>query len=141
MDYLTTFKPFLQEAWRNSEFTNLTAVQEKAIPEILEGKDLVCESPTGTGKTLAYLMPILEGIDEKRMQAQAVIIAPSRELVMQIHQEVQKWTKGSEINSLALIGGANIKNQIEKLKKKPENRCRHSRKNHRADEDEKTETA
>jgi superfamily II DNA/RNA helicase len=119
MDYITNLKPFLQDAWKTSEFEQLTAVQEKAIPEILEGKNLVCESPTGTGKTLAYLLPILEGIDEKRMQAQTVIVAPSRELVMQIHQEVQKWTKGSGINSIALIGGANVKNQIEKLKKKP----------------------
>lgn len=119
MEYLTELKPFLQDAWKTSEFQELTEIQKKAVPEILEGKNLVCESPTGTGKTLAYLLPILNGIDEKRMQAQAIILAPSHELVMQIHQEVQKWTKASEINSIALIGGANVKNQIEKLKKKP----------------------
>ncbi|MGF2614982.1 DEAD/DEAH box helicase [Rossellomorea vietnamensis] len=119
MEHITNLKPFLQDAWKKSEFTELTEVQEKAIPEILKGKNLVCESPTGTGKTLAYLLPILNGIDEKRMQAQALIVAPSHELVMQIHQEVQKWTKDSGINSIALIGGANVKNQIEKLKKKP----------------------
>jgi superfamily II DNA/RNA helicase len=119
MEYLSNLKPFLQDAWKTSEFTELTEVQQKAIPEIFEGKNLVCESPTGTGKTLAYLLPILNSIDEKRMQAQALILAPSHELVMQIHQEIQKWTKGSGINSIALIGGANVKNQIEKLKKKP----------------------
>jgi superfamily II DNA/RNA helicase len=115
----TNMKPFLQEAWQNAEFTELTEVQQKAIPEVLEGRNLVCESPTGTGKTLAYLLPILNSIDEKKMQAQALILAPSRELVMQIHQEIQKWTKGTGITSIALIGGANVKNQIEKLKKKP----------------------
>ncbi|MGM0846115.1 MAG: DEAD/DEAH box helicase [Bacillota bacterium] len=119
MDYLTKLKPFLQGAWKQSQFTELTEVQEKALPIILEGKNLVCESPTGTGKTLAYLLPVLNSIDEKRMQAQALILAPSHELVMQIHQEVQKWTKDSGINSIALIGGANVKNQVEKLKKKP----------------------
>ncbi|WP_421383852.1 DEAD/DEAH box helicase [Bacillus salacetis] len=119
MSYLSNLKPFLQEAWKNAEFEELTEVQQKSIPEILEGKNLVCESPTGTGKTLAYLLPTLNSIDEKRMQAQVLILAPSHELVMQIHQEIQKWTKGSGINSIALIGGANVKNQIEKLKKKP----------------------
>ncbi|EDL65271.1 DEAD/DEAH box helicase [Bacillus sp. SG-1] len=119
MEYLTNLKPFLQDAWKASEFTELTEVQQKAIPEAMDGKNLVCESPTGTGKTLAYLLPILNSIDEKKMQAQALILAPSHELVMQIHQEVQKWGKDSGINSIALIGGANVKNQIEKLKKKP----------------------
>ncbi|RIW33244.1 DEAD/DEAH box helicase [Bacillus salacetis] len=119
MDYLSKLEPFLKDAWNNAGFTELTEVQQKAIPEILEGKNIVCESPTGTGKTLAYLLPILNGIDEKRMQAQSLILAPSHELVMQIHQEIQKWTKGTGINSIALIGGANVKNQIEKLKKKP----------------------
>jgi superfamily II DNA/RNA helicase len=89
------------------------------LPLIFDGKDVVCESPTGTGKTLAYLLPIIQGIDPKRKQAQAVILAPSRELVMQIHQEIQKWAKGSDVTSAAFIGGANIKKQVEKLKKKP----------------------
>ncbi|WP_239587765.1 DEAD/DEAH box helicase [Bacillus pakistanensis] len=112
-------KPFIQQAWKESEFQKLTDIQERSIPLILERKDLIGESPTGTGKTLAYLLPILQSIDESKKNAQAVILAPSRELVMQIHQEIQKWTKGSGIQSAAFIGGANVKKQIEKLKKKP----------------------
>ncbi len=111
--------PFIQKNWEESSFTALTPVQERVLPLIQEGKDLVCESPTGTGKTLAYLLPIIQGIDPTRKQAQAIILAPSRELVMQIHQEIQKWAKGSEVTSAAFIGGANIKKQVEKLKKKP----------------------
>jgi superfamily II DNA/RNA helicase len=111
--------PFLQKNWEDSGFTALTPVQERVLPLIFDGKDVVCESPTGTGKTLAYLLPIIQGIDPKRKQAQAVILAPSRELVMQIHQEIQKWAKGSDVTSAAFIGGANIKKQVEKLKKKP----------------------
>ncbi|MFD1019756.1 DEAD/DEAH box helicase [Thalassobacillus hwangdonensis] len=111
--------PFIHKNWQDAGFEALTPVQERAIPIIQSGKDLVCESPTGTGKTLAYLLPVIDTIDPSRKQAQTVILAPSRELVMQIHQEIQKWTKGSDIKSAAFIGGANVKRQVEKLKKKP----------------------
>jgi superfamily II DNA/RNA helicase len=111
--------PTIQKNWEESGFTSLTPVQERVVPLIMEGKDVVCESPTGTGKTLAYLLPIIQAIDPSRKQAQAVILAPSRELVMQIHQEIQKWAKGTDVTSSAFIGGANIKKQVEKLKKKP----------------------
>jgi superfamily II DNA/RNA helicase len=111
--------PTIQKNWEESGFTAFTPVQEKVVPLIMEGKDVVCESPTGTGKTLAYLLPIIQGLDPSRKQAQAVILAPSRELVMQIHQEIQKWAKGTDVTSAAFIGGANIKKQVEKLKKKP----------------------
>ncbi|MFI8684321.1 DEAD/DEAH box helicase [Rossellomorea sp. NPDC077527] len=109
----------IQKNWEESGFTSFTPVQEKVVPIIMEGKDVVCESPTGTGKTLAYLLPIIQAIDPSRKQAQAVILAPSRELVMQIQQEIQKWAKGTDVTSAAFIGGANVKKQVEKLKKKP----------------------
>jgi superfamily II DNA/RNA helicase len=111
--------PFVESVWEESGFTKLTEVQKRSIPLILQGKDVVCESPTGTGKTLAYLLPIINKIDASKKQAQAVVLAPSRELAMQIQSEIQKWTKGSEITSAAFIGGANVKKQVEKLKKKP----------------------
>lgn len=116
---LTTMKPFIQEIWSKLGFKEATAIQKKAIPFILEGKDMVAESPTGTGKTLAYLIPLLERVHTDNKNAQAVILAPTRELVMQIQQEVQKFSQGSEIISTALIGGADIKRQLEKLKKHP----------------------
>lgn len=118
MTFLHTFKPFIQEAWNKSGFERPTAIQEKAIPLIIEGKDMIASAPTGTGKTLAYLLPILEKIDPTVAHIQAMILASSHELVMQIHSEIQKWANGSEIKSLPLIGGANIKRQIENLKKK-----------------------
>ncbi|WP_335872719.1 DEAD/DEAH box helicase [Bacillus sp. 2205SS5-2] len=117
---LKEFKPFLQAAWKQSEFPKPTSIQSDAIPAILEGKDVICESPTGTGKTLAYLMPILEKINPENQQIQAVILAPSRELVMQIHGEIQTWTKESGIKSASFIGGANVKKQVEKLKNRPQ---------------------
>jgi superfamily II DNA/RNA helicase len=117
--FLTNMKPFLQEAWRKAGFESATAIQEKAIPLILEGKDVMAESPTGTGKTITYLLPLLEKIDPGKQNTQAVIVAPSRELVMQILQVIQEWSQGSGITNTSLIGGANVKRQLEKLKKAP----------------------
>lgn len=117
---LEEMKPFIQKIWQESGFETPTNIQEKAIPAILEGKDVICESPTGTGKTLAYLLPAIQKLDETKNGIQIVILAPSRELVMQILDEVKKWTKGTNIVSSAFIGGANIKKQVEKLKDKPQ---------------------
>jgi superfamily II DNA/RNA helicase len=117
---LKELKPFLQENWEKSGFTTPTDVQTRAIPLILGGTDVIAESPTGTGKTLAYLLPVLDKIDPQKRNAQAVILASSQELVMQILSEVQKWGEGSGITSTSIIGGANPKRQLEKLKKSPQ---------------------
>ena len=61
---------------------------------ILENKDVIAQSPTGTGKTLAYLLPVLNKMDADKKAVQAVILASSQELVMQIFTEVQKWSEG-----------------------------------------------
>jgi superfamily II DNA/RNA helicase len=112
--------PHIQKVWVNEGFTTPTSIQEEAIPLALDGKDIIAESPTGSGKTLAYLLPIIEKIDSHIQGVQAVILASSHELVMQIHQEIQKWTKEINITSASFIGGTNIKRQVEKLKKKPQ---------------------
>jgi superfamily II DNA/RNA helicase len=119
--YITNkLKPFLQEAWDKAGFTTATDVQTQTIPLIMTGSDVIAESPTGTGKTLAYLLPVLDKIDPEKRNAQAVILASSQELVMQILAEVQKWGEGSGIRSTSIIGGANPKRQLEKLKKSPQ---------------------
>jgi len=118
--FLHTLKPALQKTWEESGFTKPTDIQNEAIPEILAGKDMIAQSPTGTGKTVAYLLPVLQQINEDANGLQAVVLAPSRELVMQIYQEVQKWVKGTKIKGASLVGGANIKRQIDKLKERPQ---------------------
>ncbi|MGG2092416.1 DEAD/DEAH box helicase [Bacillus sp. S13(2024)] len=112
-------QPFLLQAWEKAGFKEFTEIQKQAIPTILEGQDVIAESPTGTGKTLAYLLPLLHKINPEVKQPQVVILAPTRELVMQIHEEVQKFTAGTEISGASLIGGVDIKRQVEKLKKHP----------------------
>ncbi|MCM2533924.1 DEAD/DEAH box helicase [Neobacillus pocheonensis] len=116
---LTNLKPFLQEAWEKSGFQAPTSIQNTAIPIIIDGRDVIGESPTGTGKTLAYLVPLLNNIDPNLQSLQAVVLASSQELVMQVYQEFQKWSEGSGIRGTSIIGGANLKRQLEKLKKRP----------------------
>ncbi|WP_257349885.1 DEAD/DEAH box helicase [Pseudalkalibacillus decolorationis] len=116
-EYISSTKPFIQRGWDKAGFTEPTSIQIKSVPLIVEGKDVIAESPTGTGKTLAYLLPILERIDPEKKDPQALILASSRELVMQIFEEIQKWSEGSGIKGASLIGGANVKRQLDKLKK------------------------
>ncbi|WP_078549951.1 DEAD/DEAH box helicase [Litchfieldia alkalitelluris] len=117
---ISNMKPFIGKAWEKAQFSNPTPIQEKAIPSILEGTDVIAESPTGSGKTLAYLLPILDKIDTEKKDVQAVVLASSHELVMQIFQEFQKWSEGSDIYGASFIGGANVKRQLEKLKNRPQ---------------------
>lgn len=117
---INQLKPSIRQVWEKEGFARPTSIQAAAIPAILEKKDIIAQSPTGTGKTLAYLLPVLHSIDSEKPQVQALILAPSQELVMQILAEIQKWSEGSGIRSASLIGGANIKRQLEKLKKRPQ---------------------
>lgn len=96
-----------------------TPVQAEAIPVILEGKDAFIESPTGTGKTFAYLLPILSRMDLDKKDVQAIVLAPTHELVMQIAREAEGLLPSQDSAVLPLIGGVDVKRQIERLKKKP----------------------
>lgn len=118
--FLSNFNTNTQTIWKQSGFTNPTEVQESVLNPILAGNDIIAKSPTGTGKTVAYLLPLIERIKEEDGAIQTVILAPSRELVMQIYQEVQKWTQGTKIRTASFVGGANIKRQLEKLKTRPQ---------------------
>lgn len=116
MSAIELLKPFLQEKW---SFEEEMKIQQEVIPAMLDGKDIVAESPTGSGKTLAFMLPILNKVDGSKKQVQALIVAPSQELGMQIVEVIREWTAGTDITVQQLIGGANSARQIEKLKKKP----------------------
>lgn len=100
--------------------TEPTPVQAEAIPAILRGTDVLARSQTGTGKTLAYMLPVLQGIDTGRKSAQKLVIAPTQELAMQIVREGEKYGQDRGIGVLGLIGGAALKRQVEKLKQHPQ---------------------
>ena len=101
-------------------FEEPTKIQEVTIPKILEGMNLIGQAPTGTGKTLAYLLPIFQMIDSSNSNVQALILSPTYELVMQTARVSQELSTkvDQQLNTLGLIGGANINRQIESLKKK-----------------------
>ena len=93
--------------WEQHGFHTLTPIQEKTQELIKEGTDIVAISPTGTGKTLAYVVPILERVKADRT-LQVLIVAPSQELAQQIGTVIREW-KSPEIRVQVLAGGANIK--------------------------------
>ena len=95
--------------------TEPTPVQKQVIPEVKLGKNILFQSETGTGKTFAYLIPLLENISPSENKVQLVITAPTHELASQIKAEVQAI---SDIKVALLIGGAPIKRQQELLKEK-----------------------
>ena len=107
----------IQRALDDMGFEESTQIQQEAIPVILEGKDIVGQSNTGTGKTAAYTIPILEKIDKEIRMPQALVLLPTRELAVQVANEVRKIGKYMEgIKTVTVYGGADIKDQINKLK-------------------------
>jgi len=95
-----------------------TPIQDQAIPAILAGKDIIGTANTGTGKTAAFLIPLLQKISLDRNQ-RVLIIAPTRELAVQIHKEFRDFSKGLSLRSAMLIGGANEWRQRQDLKLDP----------------------
>jgi superfamily II DNA/RNA helicase len=115
-------QPELVKALKLENIETSTKIQQLVIPEILENKDLIAESETGTGKTLAFLLPIFQLIDLNIKNNQVIILAPTHELAMQIHSEATTLAKNSAlpIKSQPIIGNVSTKRQLEKLKLKPQ---------------------
>ena len=95
-----------------------TPIQDKAINPILEGRDLIGLANTGTGKTAAFLIPIINNIFKFR-DRKALIITPTRELALQINEELRSFSQGMSIYSAAVIGGANMGRQIHEIRRNP----------------------
>lgn len=112
------FKSYIQKALDQLNFFEPTEVQKRLIPIVRQGKDLVGESKTGSGKTHTFLLPIFEKIDETNNSVQVVITAPSRELATQIYQATKQIAEQSEVEIRVVnyVGGTDKLRQIEKLK-------------------------
>jgi ATP-dependent RNA helicase DeaD len=92
-------------------------IQEKAIPALLAGDiDFIGQAQTGTGKTAAFVLPLLEKLDHKQKTVQVLILAPTRELANQIEGELIKFTAFEKVRSLAVYGGTPIVPQLRALK-------------------------
>ena len=113
--------PALESALAADGITEPTAIQVEAIPALLAGKNAYLSSETGTGKTLAYLLPLFAQIDPGQRTLQVIIVVPTHELAMQIFAVGRDLAQqaGLHIRVQALIGGVSTKRQLEKLKSKP----------------------
>ena len=113
--------PELVGALSKQQITDPTPIQLAAIPALLAGKDAYLHAETGTGKTLAYLLPLFCRLDPTQAATQAIIVAPTHELAIQIQRQCTDLARdaGSQLRTVLLIGGTPTDRQIEKLKKKP----------------------
>jgi len=98
-------------------FTKPTAIQAQAIPHLLSGRDVVGQAQTGTGKTAAFSLPLLEQIDPNRKGVQALILTPTRELAMQVYQAIRGFNDDRRIHILSVYGGQSIDRQIKQLRR------------------------
>ena len=109
--------PHLIKALDEMGFSTPTEIQAKAIPILLEGqKNFVGQAQTGTGKTAAFGIPLLQNIDLKSDQVQALILAPTRELAQQVQLEIEKIARFSKVRSTCIYGGASYEKQLKALK-------------------------
>jgi len=100
-------------------YENPTPIQDQIIPHVLEGRDVVGLANTGTGKTAAFLIPLIDNIYQRKSE-KILIMAPTRELAVQIESEVRLFARSLRINSSLCIGGASINRQIDSLRRNPE---------------------
>lgn len=117
LDALVESEVLLENLRKDFGIVTASHVQLAAIPRLLDQRDVVMQSYTGTGKTLAFLLPILDELDESEDVTQAVVVAPTRELAMQISRECDRLIVNTKIRNMPLIGGANPARQVEKLRR------------------------
>jgi ATP-dependent RNA helicase DeaD len=110
-------KPELLRAIEEVGYEQMTPIQEQAIPAMLEGGDLIGQAQTGTGKTAAFGIPLIEKIDPEEKGLQAIVLCPTRELAIQTAEEMRKLTKYTQgIRILPIYGGQDISIQIRSLR-------------------------
>ena len=111
------FHPKIAAGIKTCNYETPTPIQEKAIPAILEGRDIMGLAQTGTGKTAAFVLPILQRLlDGPRGKIRTLIVAPTRELAEQIHSDITKLGRQTGIRSIAVYGGVGKLPQIKKIR-------------------------
>ena len=110
----------LLKAIKRSGYEEATPIQEQTIPMVLEGKDVIGQAQTGTGKTAAFGLPIIENVDTENLNIQAIIISPTRELAIQTQEELYRLGKDKHVRVQVVYGGADIRRQIKSLKQHPQ---------------------
>jgi ATP-dependent RNA helicase RhlE len=119
---MTTFSELplssaLQRRLAAAQFTNLTPIQERAIPSALEGRDVIGTAQTGTGKTLAFLIPLIETVGRESTNSTiALVLLPTRELAIQVHEQYEQLRTNKTHKAALVIGGVSEKAQIQSLR-------------------------
>ena len=119
---MTTFSelplsPALQRKLVTAQFTNLTPIQQRTIPPALEGRDVIGTAQTGTGKTLAFLIPLIESLNREPLHSTvALVLLPTRELAIQVHEQYEQLRTKKMSKAALIIGGVSEKGQIQSLR-------------------------
>src|SRR5690625_5256745 len=101
-------------------FETPTPIEEKAIPKALEGKDLIGQAQTGTGKTTAFGVPMIGKVETEVKKIQGIVIAPTRELAIQVAEELNRIGQKKRVQTVPIYGGQDIQRQIRALKRRPQ---------------------
>ena len=112
-------RPELMKALRDAGYTSMFPIQEQAIPPLLDGRDVIGQAHTGSGKTAAFSIPMIMRLDSEKPYVQAVVLVPTRELALQVTDEFNKLAKYTELKAYPVYGGQSITPQIERLHKRP----------------------
>ena len=113
------FSQALQANIAHKGYDTPSAIQDQSIPATLEGRDVIGLANTGTGKTAAFLLPIIERLERTGEQPSVLIMAPTRELAQQIDVEFKSFTHGMKLYSAVVVGGTNIDRQIRDIRRRP----------------------
>jgi ATP-dependent RNA helicase DeaD len=108
--------PEIQQALDELGYTEPSPIQEQAIPELLAGHDVIGQAQTGTGKTAAFGLPLLQYIDPANNEVQAIVLTPTRELCIQVTQALRAYAEHVDVEIVAVFGGAPIKSQQAQLR-------------------------
>ncbi|HER54315.1 MAG TPA: DEAD/DEAH box helicase, partial [Candidatus Bathyarchaeota archaeon] len=109
--------PEVMKGIKELGFTELFPIQAQAIVPLLEGKDVIGQAQTGTGKTAAFGIPMVERVDPKNRHVQGLVLAPTRELAIQVAQRISLFSKYTQLKVLPVYGGESINKQIHALQR------------------------
>lgn len=113
------FAPAIVKNLTDKGYVHPTRIQDEAIPHILRGKDTVGLANTGSGKTAAFILPVIHNLFTQGTYQTALVVTPTRELAQQIQQEFRQFTKGMKMYSALCVGGMSMRNQIRDLRRNP----------------------
>lgn len=107
-------------------FGEMFPVQSESIPLALQGNDLVVQAKTGSGKTIAFAIPLCQKMDPNEREVQAIVLTPTRELAVQVYGEIKKLCDGTKIRSFPVYGGTSISRQIQAIQRGDSGNCRNT---------------